>query len=291
MSFAFVILHYLAPEVTFDCIDLILKNFCGHSTDIVVVDNCSPDGSGSLIEERYRGESHVHMVRMTSNEGFARGNNAGYRYALEHLDPDFVIVMNNDVMIHDSEFLDKIAQQYARQPFAVLGPDIWSPKGQCHQSPARPAPLTLREARRLRIIMKIKQYLGPWLTRRAASEPRGSDPLGSTKLTPEGQTLAVQAGEGYVLHGACYIFSREFTAVRPNAFNPATFLYVEEDILAWECLQAGLKMRYCPDITVEHIEDVSTDKATGGSNLRKAKMKYRRIAESLSVLIDEMKQA
>lgn len=288
MSFAFVILHYLAPEVTEECIDLILNNFSNHNINIIVVDNCSPDGSGQTIAQRYRGESRLHLISMPSNEGFARGNNAGYRYAVANLDPDFVIVMNNDVMIRDSEFLHKITRQYASRPFAVLGPDIWSPKAQCHQSPARPAPLTLREARRLRIIMKIKQYLGPWLTRRAASEPRGSDPLGSGKLTPEGQTLEVQAGEGYVLHGACYIFSRDFTAVRTDAFNPGTFLYVEEDILAWECLQAGLEMRYCPDITVEHLEDVSTNKASG-SAMRKTTLKYRRVAESLGVLIDVMK--
>lgn len=285
MSFAFVILHYLAPEVTTECINLILKNFGNHDINIVVVDNCSPDGSGKMIAQQYKGQRRVHLISMPANEGFARGNNAGYRYAVNHLDPDFVIVMNNDVMIRDTGFLDKIAQQYSIQPFAVLGPDIWSPKAQCHQSPARPAPLTLREACRLRTIMKIKQYLGPWPTHRAASEPRGSDPLGSGKLTPEGQTLEVQ---GCVLHGACYIFSRDFTAVRPNAFNPVTFLYVEEDILAWECMQAGLKMRYCPDIAVEHLEDVSTDRA-GGTARRKATLKYRRVAESLSHLIALMK--
>lgn len=280
MSFAFVILHYLAPEVTIECIDLILKNFGNHDINIVVVDNCSPDGSGKLIAQQYKGQRRVHLISMPANEGFARGNNAGYRYAVANLDPDFVIVMNNDVMIRDAGFLDKIAQQYTSQPFAVLGPDIWSPKAQCHQSPARTAPLTLREARRLRAIMKIKQYLGPCLTRRADQE--------SVAAAPEASIAESQASEGCVLHGACYIFSRDFTAVRPNAFNPVTFLYVEEDILAWECMQAGLKMRYCPDIAVEHLEDVSTDRV-GGSARRKAALKYRRVAESLSHLIALMK--
>lgn len=285
MRYSFVILHYLAPEVTTECINLLLERFDTAATDIVVVDNASPDGSGPLLQSRYAPQPNVHFVTLDSNEGFARGNNAGYIYAVQNCKPDFVIVMNNDVMIRDGAFLEKIAAQYASEPFAILGPDIYSPKADWHQSPSRLVPMTLRQVRELRGKMQLKyrfhayKYI-TWnlkLLLGLKREPAPKD-SGSTDIH-----------RGCVLHGACYIFSKDFIAARPLAFNPATFLYTEEDILTYECLRSGLAIRYCPDISVEHLEDVATTRAFQ-SAYKRSRMKYKRLVESLDVLISLMEE-
>ena len=87
-----------------------------------------------------------------------------------------------------------------------------------------------------------------------------------------------------VLHGACYIFSRDFTAARSVAFNPATFLYMEEDILQLECVRGGLKMRYSPALQVIHLEDAST-RAAYGSVYKRTKFKCVKLVESLDIFI------
>lgn len=284
MRYCFVILHYMAPGVTRCCIYSLLNAFRSKDYAIVVVDNGSPDGSGEVLKQECAQFPNVSFVMLKENVGFARGNNAGYSYALEKYAPDFVIVMNNDVLIPDGSFLDKISEEYAREPFAVLGPDIFCPVEDRHQSPTRLAPMTLEEAQTLRnkISSKLRHFwysyttwtikLALWLKKSPARTEQ--DPM--------------HPHEGCVLQGACYIFSRDFISARETAFNPSTFLYLEEDILELECRRQGLKMRYTPALKAIHLEDAST-RAAFGSVYRRSKMKCARMVESLDVFIGMLK--
>lgn len=280
MHFTFVILHYQASDVTRKCVDNILSRFKGEEVSVVVVDNCSPDGSGKLLESEYLGEKRVHFVLMPANEGFARGNNAGYDYAVSHLEPDFIVVMNNDVFIEDDDFLKKAAALYESTHYAVLGPDIWSTDGSVHQSPTKLSPLTLRQARILRAKMaaKHKAYFFNFVTWNLKLA------LGLASEKKKDVCGFDSPREGCVLHGACYIFSRSFISKRKYAFNPATFLYAEEDILHYECSRDALKMLYDPSLKVNHLEDAST-KAAYRSLYKRGKMKYGACVQSLDVLI------
>lgn len=266
MRISFVILHYLVPEITQQCVNLLLCN--DKQSGIVIVDNASPDGSGDLLKEKYKDEPRVHVLQLPVNEGFARGNNAGYAYALKHFDPDFTVVMNNDVFIDDAEFSAKLASEYEAEPFAVLGPDIRSTSAGVHQSPCSLSPMTLPQVRILRLKMLLKYLFLPLFPKTAKpKDAEGYD-------TPHSDC---------VLHGACYVFSKDFIKVRDNAFNPSTFLYCEEEILYAECKKAGLKMRYCPSVSVKHLEDAAT-RASSKSSFNCRRKKYKRLAASLHIL-------
>lgn len=60
--------------------------------ETICVDNGSTDGSDGLVAERY---PTVELIRTGANLGFAGGNNAGIRRALER-GADWVLLMNND---------------------------------------------------------------------------------------------------------------------------------------------------------------------------------------------------
>src|SRR3954462_15003876 len=60
----------------------------------ICVDNGSTDGSDVLVEERFPA---VELLRTGANLGFAGGNNAGIRRALER-GADWVLVLNNDAV-------------------------------------------------------------------------------------------------------------------------------------------------------------------------------------------------
>lgn len=272
MRCTFVILHYMASDVTSRSINAVLALHREDDISVVVVDNASPDGSGPSLKEAYSGFPRVHFVLLETNEGFARGNNAGYSYAVGNLNPDFVVIMNNDVIVNDAEFIRKIETEYTAEPFAVLGPDIVTPAS-FHQNPLRTSPMTLRQIRTLRLKMSLKYWLYPIVRMFAFAEGKSSS---------KGSHCAF-AGD-CVLHGACYIFSRDFITVRRHAFNPSTFLYCEEDILQAECAARGLVCRYAPSLKVLHLEDCSS-KAAVHSSWRRARLKYRRLIDSLSVLL------
>ncbi|WP_174590882.1 glycosyltransferase family 2 protein [Methanocella conradii] len=64
------------------------------------------------------------LIKNEKNYGFAEGNNIGIRYALKALNPDYVLLLNNDTVV-DPEFLSnmvKVAE--LDKTIGVLGPKI-----------------------------------------------------------------------------------------------------------------------------------------------------------------------
>lgn len=282
----FVVLHYMAYEMTVECISSLLQHFGKDDIKIVVVDNASNNGSGKQLEAFYKDIDKVDVLLNPKNEGFARGNNFGYRYLKENYQPEYMIVMNNDVLIEQNDFLDKIDEIYKQTKFAVLGPDIYCPAAKKHQNPAHLNGFDKTEVQQL--YNRIAQYcahpafyyykretLGR-LKRKILKKPQATDAIDRSKMM-----------ENVVLHGACYIFSPDFIAWRDDCFCPETFLYMEEDILHYECMANGMKMLYSPDIKVKHLEDVSTN-ASIKSEFKKFKMKNSEMKKSIEAFISIM---
>ncbi|MFE5324757.1 glycosyltransferase family 2 protein, partial [Paenibacillus sp. NPDC056579] len=142
--FCFVILHYNAVKDTVECIESIINNIQYNNTYILVVDNNSPDGSGKYLMEKYKNIKNVLILLNDKNSGFARGNNIGYKYASGELKADFVAVINNDTVIRDKYFIEKIIGLYDQENFQVMGPDIITKDGY-HQNPFKMKGITLGE--------------------------------------------------------------------------------------------------------------------------------------------------
>lgn len=274
----FVVLHYLAYEMTLQCTESLL-GLAGEK-HIVIVDNASPDGSGEKLAAHFSGRlSEVTVLPSPCNEGFARGNNRGYEYLRTHFSCDFIVVLNNDVLIPDTGFIGKVEEIYKNTPFAVLGPDILNPKTGIHQNPALPHGLSREEVLVLR--SRCQKDLAHFHWRRfkwSLKKHFVHKPEAAEKPWRE-------AAWNPVLHGACFIFSADFIRSREHAFNPATFLYFEEDILQRECLREGLSLLYSPKIQVLHLEDVATDRAFR-TPARKEKMKLQESLRSMEVLLN-----
>lgn len=64
-------------------------------TQVVVVDNCSTDGTASHVPSHY---PHVVWLPQSRNLGFGQGNNVGIRYALGH-GADHVFLLNQDAYV------------------------------------------------------------------------------------------------------------------------------------------------------------------------------------------------
>lgn len=288
VKYGFVVLHYMAYEMTVECISNLLHHFENEDIKIVVVDNASSNGSGKQLETFYKDSNKVDILLNPNNEGFARGNNFGYRYLKENYQPEYVIVMNNDVLVEQNDFLDKIDEIYKQTKFAVLGPDIYCPAAKKHQNPAHLSGFDKTEVQQLyNTITKYcmypafyyykKETLGR-LKRKILKKSQIADTIDRSKMM-----------ENVVLHGACYIFSPDFIERRNDCFCPETFLYMEEDILHYECMANDMKMLYSPDIKVKHLEDVATN-ASIRSGFKKFKMKNNEMRKSINVLQQMMRK-
>ena len=135
-QFTFVILHYIDYKTTVECVESIINNIAYDNYKIVIVDNASPNESGLRLEEKFGTLDKI--------EVFANGNNAGYRYAKEKFNANYIICINNDTLITQSDFLQRIIEIYCQYKCDVLGPNIISKEG-IAQSPRRSHRLTKRE--------------------------------------------------------------------------------------------------------------------------------------------------
>ena len=257
----FVILHYLSKEMTEECIAKIEHNLKEEEIKIVVVDNASSNGSGPLLKREYENDPLCDVLLNEQNLGFARGNNIGYQYARMHYSPDFIVIMNNDVLIEDERFNDKIQRVYKETHFDVLGPDILAVKTGIHQNPMKAIPYSKSE---LEDILNERQK---WLAhyklhytvryinakiKRCIKKVIHWKSKDSETINPLHNERRI---ENPVLHGACLIFSKRFIQNEDVAFNPGTFLYMEEDILHYTCRRKGYKLLYDSSLNVHHLED------------------------------------
>lgn len=285
MKFSFVILHYNALSDTIECIDSI-KKCVGADCAIVVVDNKSPNGTGAELEERYKGDAQVTVILNEKNEGFARGNNVGFRYAKENQNPDFIVMLNNDTLILQNDFAALVEKEYAQTQFAVLGPVIQTPHKPYSSNPGPSKLPSEKWFRKYVLKNKVKLVLNymfgldlfyEWLVRKVFGE----------KDKKFDESLLTHRAENVVLHGSCLIFSKDYIS-KFEGLNDQTFLYQEERLLFLRLQQNHLKSVFSPNIEIFHKEDAATKTVSVKSKLKR-RFQYKNYIASVNVLLDVMR--
>lgn len=287
----FVILHYGAIDMTIDCIWSIQEHLEGEAYQIIIVDNHSPDGSGSRLSEQYWNNPQVHVILLERNEGFAKGNNEGFRYAKQLFRPEYIVVMNNDTLLRQHDFTEVLRRIYEETQFDILGPDIVSGIDGTHQNPAHELPMTAKQVRQL--IKEKIIYLQARRDRNIGAILRLY--LMTIKNTCFSK-MYKQKKEyqrrktGCILHGACLIFSKQLAERWDMPFDSGTFLYMEEEILHFHGQACGAVMVYDPAISILHMEDVSTDtvcKSKREKNIFKAEQMIRSATYFLKLMTEK----
>ncbi|HEW3012668.1 TPA: glycosyltransferase family 2 protein [Streptococcus pneumoniae] len=251
MNFCFVILHYRTSNDTIECIKSIQKLEGDYK--IVIVDNASQNGSIERVEALFANNDEIVIIKNTKNLGFAAGNNIGYAYARTQIKADMIAVLNNDIVIKQKDFINRIFELYRNSQFHIAGPDIVSLVDGHHQSPVvekinsiSKANKELFKYRILRIINKIGLY--ELMTRQPKKELNRisvADPM--------------RYQENVILHGSFVIFSPLYVSEEECAFRPDTFMYMEESILYEYCMLKNYKTVFDPSIVIYHKEDSSTN--------------------------------
>jgi GT2 family glycosyltransferase len=76
-----------------------------------------------IIQES--GNKSFFLIETKKNLGFSEGNNVGIRFSCKNLNPDYVLLLNNDVIV-DSNFLNELVQAAETMPnVGFTGPKIY----------------------------------------------------------------------------------------------------------------------------------------------------------------------
>lgn len=305
-KFNFVILHYGEKALidTFECIESIQENILNKNYKIIIVENGSNDNSSKLLKKRYKDNQKVDVLILKENLGFAKGNNFGCKYAIVNYEPKFLVVINNDTVIKQKEFLDIIEHEYLEKPFDILGPNIIDKFG-ISQNPLKyyiPGKLDIiekeikstkvnlenLERKSLFLIKKnIKYFIkkNKWITKEIKRVLNKLRKVESPFFNPT---------DPVPLHGSALIFSKKYyEKYNHEIFYPETFLYAEEDILYYIAKRDSLTMNYQPRLSIYHKEDASTDGIVN-SPIQKSKFllknKLNSLIEFRKLIIRDLKK-
>lgn len=277
--FGYVILHYQSIEITKKCVDKLLM--FSKTNPIVIVDNCSPNGSGKQLEKMYSKCTNITVIINEENQGFAKGNNLGYQYIKRKYSLNYVVVMNNDIMIEDNDFAVIIEQFMEKNEVDVCGPDMVTLKGN-HQNPLQLKPYTSKYLQRRVRADKIKVLL--LRTRLFWKLYENYKKTNKIPIRTKQPTVF-----DCILHGSCIIYGPEYIKREQNAFLPITYMYNEEAILYDYLVHKGYKTGYCSDVTILHMEGVSTSERIENKK-KKVMFRFKNNIKSIEAQLEERKK-
>ena len=277
--FGYVILHYQSIEITKKCVDKLLM--FSKNNPIIIVDNCSPNGSGKQLEKMYSKCINITVIINEENQGFAKGNNLGYQYIKRKYSLNYVVVMNNDIMIEDNDFAVIIEQFMEKNEVDVCGPDMVTLKGN-HQNPLQLKPYTSKYLQRRVRADKIKVLL--LRTRLFWKLYENYKKTNKIPIRTKQPTVF-----DCILHGSCIIYGPEYIKREQNAFFSILYMYNEEAILYDYLVHKGYKTGYCSDVTILHMEGVSTSERIENKK-KKVMFRFKNNIKSIEAQLEERKK-
>lgn len=279
--FVFVILHYNLYDITEQCVYSILTGIDWKDYAIVVVDNNSPDGSGSELLKKYQNTDKVTVLLNQSNLGFAKGNNIGIKYAKDTLKADFICCMNNDTIMVDKDFVKKTVSEFLYSSAAVIGPQIICRNGKVQKI-----------GRYLKTAEQYKECIQIIEGKRKPQKSRFREFVEQNRFLMFWhekiyRVIYEKRMQNIILHGSCLTFTPKFFE-KLSGFNEKTFLFAEEELLYLALKQNNLISVYNPKIKIKHLEDQATASICHTSEEKRTFINSHRI-NSLKILIQEIR--
>lgn len=220
-----VILNYNTYEDAICCAESILKSDYTNY-EIIIVENGSKNDSYEKLNEVFKNNSKIHLIKSEVNLGFAKGNNLGIDYARQELNADYVFVTNSDIVVPPTLF-SQIAE-YNADGIGAISPTVYRADGS-YQMPNENSNDIMK-----RIRFTVTHLIYARL-RRLFKKPKSNfSPVKNNIEQHENITF-----NKYVLQGCSYFLTPDFFFFY-NRLYPKTFLYWEEINLLYYLYKANL---------------------------------------------------
>ncbi|WP_077358727.1 glycosyltransferase [Virgibacillus halodenitrificans] len=256
-----IVLNYNDASTTYEFIQKI-KDY-NSLQKIIIVDNCSSDNSFTLLKELE--SEKVKVIQTSNNKGYASGNNFGIKYAEQNYKPKNIIISNPDIEVSDRS-IKKICDYLDSQAKVVAASGlIHNLDNKVASNYAWKLPTYANIlARTFAITSKISKIIN--------FKYKGYDPM----IKKNSRILPVDVIAG------CFFAIKSDVFKELNYFDERTFLYNEENILAYKIKNKGYKQSILLDEKIVHFEGVSINKS-----IKNWKNKYKILGESRTVYLKE----
>jgi GT2 family glycosyltransferase len=204
---------------------------------VIIVDNCSEDGSVEKIQSVINEESWTwaQVLPAARNGGFAYGNNLGFKHAMSQQKTDYLMLLNPDTLVRKDALINIISFMDSHSNVGVAGSRLENSNGEVVCSAHTfPSPVSeLLDSARLNVLTKLLiQY----------------------QVTPKLRNEAHQAD--WVSGSSMVINTKVFDDVQ--FFDENFFLYFEEVDFFQRLAKTNWQVWYVPESIVMHIEGAAT---------------------------------
>ena len=229
-----VVVSFNTRDLLRDCLRSALEQE-GISKEILVVDNCSRDGSAEMVEQEF---PHVKLIRSSANLGFAGANNR----AFERASGRYVILLNSDAFADPGALKLTVDLMDANPDVGLAGGRLvgrdrsWQPSARMFPSP-------------LNDLLSLSGLAGRY------SSSRFFGRADRTWANPS------EPADVDWVPGAFSIIPRQILE-EVGYFDETFFLYYEEVDLCRRIKAAGYRICYWPDIVITHLGGESSKTIT-----------------------------
>jgi N-acetylglucosaminyl-diphospho-decaprenol L-rhamnosyltransferase len=250
LDLSVVIVNWNVRDLLQRCVESVLSSQRSITTEIIVVDNASVDGSVEMLRAEF---PQTILIANPENRGFPAANNQGIAAAQGR----YVLLLNPDTEVL-ADALDALVQYMDAHPdVGLVGPQLLHPDGQVQSSRRRyPTLATLF-------------FESTWLESLA---PRALLRRYYVLDQPDNAVLDVDW-----ITGAAMLARREVIQ-QVGGMDERFFMYSEELDWCRRIKAAGWRVVYHPEARVIHYEGKSSEQAVPARhvNFQRSKIRYAR---------------
>ena len=247
LDLTIAIINYNTKDLLKTCINTIQRTPPLIAYDILVVDNCSTDGSVDMMKRYF---PYVHLLENAGNLGYAAAANQALRTSRAK----YVLVLNTDIEV-DHDAIDILVEHAEHHDdLGVAGPLLLNTDGSVQMS-GRRFPSFLDAT--------MHAFLGTiWPKNRFSAHYRMVD------WDHSEDTLVDWVS------GAAMLIRRS-AADEVGLFDEGFFMYVEDMDLCYRLWRKGWKVYFCPDAKMVHHIAKTSSQMSGRMIIEFQKSLYR----------------
>lgn len=236
VDISILIVNYNVKDYLLQCLHSIQASVSGVTYEIVVVDNCSLDGSLTDLQPMF---PRVKFIALEKNIGFGKANNVGLRYCTAR----YVLFLNPDTIISPETLVVMTRYMDEHAEVGIAGCKVLNPDGSFQLACRRGLPTPWASFCKLFGLQTLF--------------PR-SQLFARYNLTyrPIDATYEVDA-----LIGA-FMMARTDVLEKQQGFDPAFFMYGEDIDLCYRIQQDGWKVMYVHTTSIIHFKGESTKRSS-----------------------------
>ncbi|MBK8031114.1 MAG: glycosyltransferase family 2 protein [Chloroflexi bacterium] len=239
LDLGIVILNWNTRDLLRTCLETVYASQGDLTYQVVVVDNCSTDGSADMVRQHF---PQATLIARTENDGYSAGNNVGLR-ALGFKGkgqtapdaPRYALLLNPDTEVPPDVFAHMVAWMDSRTEVGAAGVKLVLPDGTLDKACRRAFPTPM-----------VSLYHFSGLGKLFPNSPRFAR-YNMTYLSPDLET------EVDSVVGA-YMQVRREALDAVGLLDEVFFMYGEDIDWAFRIKSAGWKIVYHPQVAVKHVK-------------------------------------